>query len=69
MSVAVPAAVVRRGQKNKPTSLGLYQKKPYIDAGDSRVKEKVLVGEYLKERERESNQNIGMTKGLGHSFC
>ena len=32
MSVAVPAAVVRRGQKNKPTSLGLYQEKPYIDA-------------------------------------
>ena len=36
--LAVPAAVVRRGQKNKPTSLGLYQKKPYIDAGDPRVK-------------------------------
>ena len=25
-------------KKNKPTSLGLYQEKPYIDAGDPRVK-------------------------------
>ena len=33
MSVAVLAAVVRRGQKNKPTSLAWTQEKPYIDAG------------------------------------
>ena len=36
-----PAAVVRRGQKNKPTSLAWTQEKPYIDAGDSRTKNKV----------------------------
>jgi hypothetical protein len=55
--VPVDAAVVRWGQKNKPTSLGLYPKKPYIDAGDPRVKiigvVTSLVGERLRERERE----------------
>ena len=54
-SVAVLVAVVRRGQKNKPTSLGLYQKKPYIRRGRPARKIKgvvtSLVGERLRERE------------------
>ena len=39
----IRTAVVRRGQKNKPASLAPLQEKPYIDAGDPRVKLKVLL--------------------------
>lgn len=53
----VPRRSCSTGTKNKPTSLAWTQEKPYIDAGDPRVKKKgdvtSLVGERLRERERE----------------
>ena len=43
LAVAVPAAADRRGQKNNPTSLEPLQEKPYIDAGDPHVKNKLIL--------------------------
>ena len=64
------------GKKNKTTSLAGKQEKPYIDAGDPRVKEVLLsllyIGERLRERERErereSSKNIVTAKCFGHYF-